>query len=124
MSSGQIYRETRFDVFDTKRSLMQLKNIICTAHSEIDAEYLAKLFKLKVGTVRAWRAHYARGTYQFSEPPAMRIVATKGVGGKRVGWGRATMAAGSLEDMVVPETSSCPFVKKENGVKKNDKLTS
>ncbi len=65
------FEEFRFDSFDAKRSMNQLKNIVCSAPREIPAEHLADLFKISARTISAWRAHYTMGKYSFDEPPAV-----------------------------------------------------
>ena len=89
ISSDLIYKESRFDVFDAKRSLSQLKNIVCNADKGISSEYLAEAFKIKTSTVSAWRAHYSRGTYNFEDPPVVRVVDVGDNKGVKTSWGSA-----------------------------------
>lgn len=70
-------KELRFDSCDAKRSLMQLKNIICNAHPDVKADRLADMFKVNVGTVKAWKAHHTMGRYSFEEPPCVSICLLK-----------------------------------------------
>jgi hypothetical protein len=69
------FEEFKFDSFDAKRSMNQLKNIICSAPREISADHLADLFKISARTISAWRAHYTMGKYSFDEPPAVSFFA-------------------------------------------------
>lgn len=100
-------KEYRFDVSDTKRSLEQLKNIICNSDHRVPAAHLADLFKISPGTVAAWRAHHTMGKYSFDEPPVCTVrtfpETPKTFEDQGNDWGAMTDAPSEFDDFINPQ---------------------